>query len=77
MSRTSYEQDKLCAGQVVNRIESLWPIVVSAPAWDETGCEFDCWQCRIYIRCSLSLRSLGSLLVSLGTYKKCVKKDNL
>ena len=26
---------------------SLWPIVGSVPAWDETGCEFDSWQCRI------------------------------
>ena len=24
-------------------------LVVSAPAWDRTGCEFDSWQCRIYI----------------------------
>ena len=24
-------------------------LVVSAPAWDGTGCEFDSWQCRIYI----------------------------
>ena len=23
-------------------------LVVSAPAWDGTGCEFDSWQCRIY-----------------------------
>ena len=36
-------------------------LVVSTPAWDETGCEFDSWQCRIYIPCSLSLRLLGSL----------------
>ena len=36
-------------------------LVVSAPAWDGTGCEFDSWQCRIYIPCSLSLRLLGSL----------------
>ena len=33
-------------------------LVVSAPAWDGTGCEFDSWQCRIYIPCSLSLRLL-------------------
>ena len=43
-------------------------IVVSAPAWDGTGCEFDSWQCRIYIPCSLSLRLLGFLRGSLGTY---------
>ena len=24
-------------------------LVVSAPAWDGTGCEFDSWQCQIYI----------------------------
>ena len=43
-------------------------LVVSAPAWDGTGCEFDSWQCRIYIPCSLSLRLLGSPWGSLGTY---------
>ena len=43
-------------------------LVVSTPAWDGTGCEFDSWQCRIYIQCSLSLRLLGSLRGSLGTY---------
>ena len=42
-------------------------LVISAPAWDGTGCEFDSWQCRIYIPCSLSLRLLGSLRGSLGT----------
>ena len=50
----------------------------SAPAWDGTGCEFDSWQCRIYIPCSLSLRLLGTLRGSLGTYgltqKLCWKK---
>ena len=30
-------------------------LVVSAPAWDGTGCEFDSWQCRIYIPCSLMI----------------------
>ena len=24
-------------------------LVGSAPAWNGTGCEFDSWQCRIYI----------------------------
>ena len=43
-------------------------LVVSFPACDETGREFDSWQCRIYIPCSLSLRLLGSLQGSLGTY---------
>ena len=41
-------------------------LVGSAPAWDGTGCEFDSWQCRRYIPCSLSLRLLGSLQGSLG-----------
>ena len=27
--------------------------VGSAPAWDGTGCEFDSWECRIYIPCSI------------------------
>ena len=27
-------------------------LVVSTPAWDGTGCEFDSWQCRIYIPCA-------------------------
>ena len=26
----------------------------SALTWDKTSCEFDSWQCRIYIPCSLS-----------------------
>ena len=42
--------------------------MVSAPAWDGTGCELDSWQSRIYIPCSLSLRLLGFLRGSLGTY---------
>ena len=54
--------------------------MVSAPAWDGTGCEFDSWQFRIYIPCSLSLRLLGSLRGSLRTYgltqKLCWKKSN-
>ena len=56
-------------------------LVVLTPIWDGTGCEFDSWQCRIYIPCSLSLRLLGSLRGSLGTYgltrKLCLKKDHL
>ena len=54
-------------------------LVGSAPAWDGTGCEFDSWQCRTYIPCSLSLGLLGSLRGSLGTYgltqKLCLKKE--
>ena len=53
-------------------------LVGSAPAWDGTGCEFDSWQCRIYIPCSLSLRLLGSFRGSLGTYgltQKLCKKQ--
>ena len=53
-------------------------LVVSAPAWDGTGCEFDSWQCRIYIPCSLSLRLLGSLRgswVHMAWHKNCVKKN--
>ena len=53
-------------------------LVGSAPTWDRTGCEFNSWQCWIYIPCSLSLRSLWSLQDSLGTYgstqKLCWKK---
>ena len=53
--------------------------VVSAPARNGTGREFDSWQCRIYIPCSLSLRLLESLRSSLGTYgltqKFCLKKS--
>ena len=43
-------------------------LLVSAPAWNGTGCEFDSWQCRIYIPCSQNLRLHGSLRGSLGTY---------
>ena len=50
-------------------------LVVSAPAWDGTGCEFDSWQCRIYIPCLLSLRLLGYLR-GLWVHKNCVKKKD-
>ena len=59
---------------------NLWSLGCSnvLSAWDGTGCEFDSWQCRIYIPCLLSLRLLGSLRGSLGTYglaqKLCLKK---
>ena len=36
------------------------------PAWDWTGCEFDSWQCWIYIPCLSSLWLLGSFRGSLG-----------
>ena len=59
---------------------SLWPSGIgSRLGW--TGCEFNSWQCRIYIPCSLSLRLLGSLWGSLGWYMawhtNCVKKKSL
>ena len=54
-------------------------LVVSAPAWDWTGCDFDSWQCWIYIPCSSSLRLLGTLQGFLGAYgltqKLCLKKE--
>ena len=55
-------------------------LVGSAPAWDGKGCEFDSWQCRIYIPCSLSLRLLESLRGSLSIYGLtqilCLKKND-
>ena len=51
--------------------------VGSTPAWDGTGCEFDSWQCRIYIPCSLSLRLFGSLRGSLVTYGLTQNKKNV
>ena len=62
----------------ISKLNRCCGLVVSAIAQDGTGCEFDSWQCRIYIPCSLSLRLLGSLRGSLGTYgltqKLCWKK---
>ena len=58
---------KICSS-AHSLVTLLYGLVVSAPAWDGTGREFDSWQCRIYIPCSLSLRLLGSLRGSLGTY---------
>ena len=50
----------------------------SAPAWDGTGCEFDSWQCRIYIPCALSLYDYlgpcGVLWVHIAWHNNCVKK---
>ena len=54
-------------------LSSLWPSGL-APAWDGTGREFDSWQCRIYIQCSLSLGLLGFLRGSLSTYTEIVFK---
>ena len=51
-------------------------LVGSAPAWDGTGCEFDSWQCQIYIPCSLSLRLLGLFgvfWVHMAWHKNCVE----
>ena len=54
-------------------------LVGLAPACDKTGCEFDSWQCRIYIPYTLSLGLLGYiwLWVHMAWHKNCVeKKDN-
>ena len=77
--REKQEREKPTQGNKRKRIEVRHcGLVGSAPAWDGTGCEFDSWQCRIYIPCSLSLRLLGSLRGSLDTYgltqKLCLKK---
>ena len=61
-------------GSLYRNCPSLWPSGI-----DSRCCEFNSWQCRIYIPCSLSLRLLGSLRRSLGTYglltqKLCLKK---
>ena len=40
-------------------------LVVSSPAWDGTGCEFDSGQCRIYIPCSLYLGPFEVLWVHI------------
>ena len=54
----------------MHKINLVWHcgLVGSACTWDGKGCEFDSWQCQIYIPCSLSLRLLGSFRGSLGTY---------
>ena len=56
-------------------------LVGSACTWDGTSCEFNSWQCQTYsyhIPCSQSLRLLGFLWGSLGTYgltqKLCLKQ---
>ena len=66
-SQAAQDQDNVLQGQLVF-------------AGVETGCEFNSWQCRIYIPCSLSQRLLGFLRGSLGTYgltqKMCLKKNH-
>ena len=56
---------------------SHFGLVVSAPAWDGTGCKFDSRQCRIYIPCSLSLYDylglFGVLWIHMAWHKNCVK----
>ena len=53
-------------------------LVVSAPAWDRTGREFDSWQCRIYIShvhwAYDYLGPFGVLWVHMAWHKNCVKK---
>ena len=54
-------------------------LVVSALAWDGTGCEFDSWQCRVgYIshvhRAYNYLSPFGVLWVHMAWHKNCVKK---
>ena len=49
------------------------------PLGTEQVHEFDSWQCRIYIPCSLSLRLLGSLRVlwvHMAWHKNCVKNHS-
>ena len=56
-------------------------LVVSAPVWDGTGCEFDSWQCRIYNYISHVQRaydylgSFGVLWVHMAWHKNCVKNE--
>ena len=52
-------------------------LVVSAPACDGSGCEFDSWQCRIYIPCSLThdyLVPFRVLWVHMAWHRNCVLK---
>ena len=58
---------KLCLAPLCEHYSGHhWGLVGSAPAWDGTGCEFDSWQCRIYIPCSLSLYDYLGTFGSLG-----------
>ena len=49
-------------------------LMLSASVWDGTGCEFDSWQCRIYIPCSLILRLLNGSFQVLWLDIKIVLK---
>ena len=59
-------------------------LMVSAPAWDAAGCEFDSWQCQIYIYISHVHWAYdylgpfgvlwGSVWVHMAWHKHCVKK---
>ena len=54
-------------------------LVESVHTWDRTGCEFDSWQCRIYIishvhRAHDYSGPFGVLWVHIAWYKNCVKK---
>ena len=56
---------------------SLWPSGIGSRL-GRKRLEFDSWQCRIYIPCSLSLRLLGSLRgswVHMAWHKNCVEKS--
>ena len=59
-------------------------LVESARTWDGTGCEFDSWQCRIYIishvHRAYDYSKLGSFRGSLSTYgliQKLCRKNEL
>ena len=54
-------------------------LVGSARTWDGTGCEFDSWQCQIYIishvhRAYDYLGPFGVLWVHMAWHKNCVEK---
>ena len=53
-------------------------LVESACTWDGTGCEFDSWQCRIYIShvhwAYDYLGPFGVLWVHMAWHKNCVEK---
>ena len=53
-------------------------LVESARTWDGTGCEFDSWQCQIYIMFNHGaydyLDPFGVLWVHMARYKNCVKQ---
>ena len=56
-------------------------LVESARTWDGTGCEFDSWQCRIYIISHVHqaydyLGPFGILWVHMAWHKNCDKNLN-